>query len=268
MATPIANDDLNHTTEEDETLQANPASGILGNDNDGTVPILSNNVADIDVLLVNGFDSLAAGGPQEEPIVDNIGFDGGFFADASNIFDTFDTIGIPNNRDDFINPNNAGGIGIGNGNIERFEVLEIDVTGSTSNVTAVKMDVQGVGGGIGTADVLWEAVSGGVVVDSGSVDDIDFSSKDAHTIEVGPDADFDFLYVALDPDDIDGNDKVRINRIATVEEVANEDIVLGFRLNSDDGDGDHSPADPGYEEFEVTVLGDNGGEIDPGIVIA
>ncbi|MDX1450274.1 MAG: VCBS domain-containing protein, partial [Acidimicrobiia bacterium] len=95
-------------------------------------------------VVVNNIDfsALKAGGPQEDVTVQNIGFDGGFIPstfdpdgdgdsdgnDDSLAFD-FDDVGIPGNNDDFINPNNAGGIGIGNGNIERFEVLEIDVTG-------------------------------------------------------------------------------------------------------------------------------------------
>lgn len=214
------------------------------------------------------FSAISAGGPQENPVVENIGFDGGFFTDGTDIFGTFDTTGTPNNNDDFINPNNAGGVGIGDGNIQRFEALEIDVTGSTGNVTAMELDVEGVGGGIGEGDILWEAVDDGVVIDSGSIFLNLASQNGAQTISIDPAGDFDFIYVALDPEDFDSNDKMRINRIATVEEVANEDIVLGFRLNSDDDDGDHSPADPGYEEFYVTVLGDNGGEIDPGIVIA
>lgn len=228
------------------------------------------------------FSALTAGGPQESVTVENITFDGGFFTDRTDLFGTFDDEGIPNNSDDFINPNNAGGIGIGNGNIERYEVLEIDVTGSIGNVSGVEMDVQGVGGGIKLADVLWEAVEdtngngvadeGDTVVASGTVSEdvngmtLDFSAKDPYTIRIEPGMEFDFLFTALDPDDIDSNDKVRINRIATLEQEANEDIVLGFRLNSDDGDGDHSPTASGYEEFYVTVQGDNGGQIDPGIV--
>ncbi len=225
-------------------------------------------------MVINDLDfsALKAGGPQENPVVENIGFDGGFLIDseAGSIFDNFDTIGIPDNSDDFINPNNAGGIGIGNGNIERLEVLKIDVTGSTGNVSGIEFDVQGVGGGIGTGDILWEAVKNGVLVDSGFVT-LDLSLKDAHTITLDPDGEFDFLYVTMDPDDFDSNDKMRINRIATVEEQLSDDILLGFRLNSDDGDGDHSPAEsdvPSYEEFVVTVTGAGDGEIDPGIVIA
>ncbi|MDX1465770.1 MAG: hypothetical protein R3215_08730, partial [Halomonas sp.] len=224
-----------------------------------------------EVVTPLDFSVLKAGGPQEDVTVQNIGFDGGFFTAGAGLFASFNDVGIPNNSDDFINPNNAGGIGIGNGNIERLEVLEIDVSGS-SGVTAMELDVQGVGGGIGFADVLWEAVSGGVVVDSGSIDDLDFSSKDAHTIQIDPDMDFDLLYVALDPYDIDGNDKVRINKISTVKEEAAEDILLGFRINSDDPDGDHSPAEaavPSYEEVVVTVEGTNGGTpIVPDIVVA
>lgn len=247
-------------------------------------PVVINNI---------DFSALKAGGPQEDVTVQNIGFDGGFIPsdfdpDTDSLAFDFDDVGIPNNSDDFINPNNAGGIGIGNGNIERFEVLEIDVTGSAGNITGVELDVQGVGGGIKDAGVIWEAVdwndanmngqvdngeltavaSGEVTMDVDGVTPLDFSAKDPYTIRIEPGADFDLLYVSLNPDDIDGNDKVRINRIATLEEEAAEDILLGFRLNSDDPDGDHSPADPGFEEVVVTVEGDNGGQIDPGIVVA
>jgi hypothetical protein len=111
---------------------------------------------------------------------------------------------------------------------------------------------------------------GGVrtLMESGSVNDVNFAGA-AQTIRVDPNADFDDLHVALDPADIDGNDKVRINQISTVEQVASDDIVLGFRINSDDGD--HSPlatATPSYEEFLVTVLGAGSGTINTGIIAA
>ena len=238
-------------------------------------------------VVVNNIDfsALQAGGPEENPVVENIGFDGGFFTDGAGLFASFDDDGIPGNNDDFINPNNAGGIGIGNGNIERLEVLEVDVTGSTGTITGLEMDVQGVGGGIGEAGILWEAVQdtnlngvadagdtvvafGEVTEDVNGVTPLDFSAKDPYTIRIEPGTNFDFLFTALNPDDVDSNDKVRINRIATLEEQASDDIVLGFRLNSDDDDGDHSPADPGYEEFTVTVLGEGPGVIDEGIIVA
>ena len=220
------------------------------------------------------FSALSAGGPQETPIVENIGFDGGFFTNGSNIKGTFNTIGKANNTDDFINPNNAGGIGIGNGNIDQFEALVIDVSGSSGNVSALELDVKGAGGGVGTETLLWEAYDGaGVLVDSGSITR-DFSGQDALTLTIDPDADFAKLYLGFDASITDGNstffdsnDTIRINRIATVEQVAADDIVLGFRINSDDGDGDHSPVDPGYEEFSVTVLGDGSGTVNPDIIL-
>lgn len=113
----------------------------------------------------------------------------------------------------------------------------------------MEFDVEGVGGGIGEGDIPCEADDDGVVIDSGSIFLNLASQNGAQTISIDPDGDFDFIDVALDPEDFDSNDKKRINRIATVEEVANEDIVLGFRLNSDDDDEDHSPTDPGYEEL-------------------
>lgn len=219
------------------------------------------------------FSAISAGGPQENPVVENIGFDGGFFTAGSGIFATFDDEGTPNNNDDFINPNNAGGIGIGDGNIQRLEALVIDVTGSSGTVSGIEFDVQGVGGGIGNfngpdlEEIIWEAVAGGSVVASGA-EEVDLTSQTgAHTLSVEPGVAFEYLYVALNPDDVDSNDKMRINRIATIEEVLSDDLVLGFRINSDDDDGDHAPVDPGYEEFTVTVLGDGSGSIDPGIVV-
>ena len=113
-----------------------------------------------------------------------------------------------------------------------------------------------------------------MVVDSGYVTTTNIKVKDGETLRIEPllasGEEIDQLYVALDPDDIDSNDKARINRIATLEQQANEDIKLGFRFLSDEGatDGDQSPYGS-YEEFTVTILGDNGGvPIDPGIVIA
>lgn len=224
-------------------------------------------------IVINDLDfsALGAGGPQEYPVVENIGFNGGFFTDTTapiGIFASFVDPGAGTNADD-INPNNAGGIGVGNGNIERLEALAIDVTGSSGNVSGIEFDVEGVGGGIGTGDILWEAVDNGQVVASGSIAVNLTSTTGAHTISVDPGVDFDFLYVALDPADFDSNDKMRINRIATIEEVASDDILLGFRFNSDDGDGDQAPlptAVPNYEEFVVTVLGAGTGTIDPGII--
>jgi VCBS repeat-containing protein len=224
-------------------------------------------------IVVNDLDfsALGAGGPQEYPVVENIGFNGGFFTDTTapiGIFASFADPMLTTQADD-INPNNAGGIGIGNGNIERLEALVIDVTGSVGNVTGMEFDVQGVGGGIGQGDLLWEAVENGVLVASGSITVDLTSTTGAHTLRVEPGTDFDFLYVALDPLDFDSNDKMRINRIATLEQVQADDIVLGFRINSDDGDGDQSPLPtdvPNYEEFTVTVLGTAGGSIDPGII--
>jgi VCBS repeat-containing protein len=212
------------------------------------------------------FSALRAGGPQEYVLVENIGFTAGFFTDRTDIVGTFLDLGDGDGSDD-INPNNAGGIGIGNGNIEEFEVLEIDVSGSASPVSAIEFVVQGVGGGIGTADLLWEAVDSEGNVEKGIYAGVNFAGA-AVTVTIDPAGEFDFLYVALDPDDVDGNDKVRINRISTIEEVASDDIILGFRINSDDGDGDHSPAAPGYEEFLVTVLGAGSGTIDTGIIAA
>jgi VCBS repeat-containing protein len=219
------------------------------------------------------FSAVSAGGPKEILTAENISFDGGFIAAGQGLLASF-TQGAAGSNEDDINPNNAGGIGIGNGNIERLEALVIDVSASVADVSALEFVVQGVGGGIGTADVLWEAVrlvnGVRVVVDSGSEDDVNFAGA-AQTVRVDPDVDFDYLYVALDPSDIDGNDKVRINQISTVQQVASDDIVLGFRINSDDGDGDHSPlatATPSYEEFLVTVLGAGSGTIDTGIIAA
>ncbi len=216
------------------------------------------------VLNPLDFSALKAGGPQEYPVVEHIGFNGGTFTAGSGLFTSFVNPGAGTNSDD-INPNNAGGIGIGNGNIDRLEVLVIDTTTSLSNVTGVQFVIQGVGGGIGVGDLLWEAVKDGSVVQSGSVLNVDLRGQAGpQTIDVKPSVDFDYLYVALDPNDFDSNDTARINKISTYEEVPQDDIVLGFRVNSDDGDGDQYPAT--YEEFSVTVQAAGTGVIDPGIL--
>ena len=95
----------------------------------------------------------------------------------------------------------------------------------------------------------------------------DGTVTDGEFVFVEPGIVFDELYVALDPNDVDGSDKVRINNIAILEQQASDDMVLSFAINSDDGDGDQSPAAeidqsdpesyPGY--FEVTVLGNGTG---------
>jgi hypothetical protein len=211
------------------------------------------------------FSALGAGGPKENPIVENIGFDGGRFTVGGGLFASFVNPGPGTNSDD-INPNNAGGIGIGNGNIERLEVLKIDVTQSGSNVSAIEFDVQGVGGGIGEGDILWEAVDNNVVVASGSITVDLHSQTGAHTIRIDPNVTFDQLYVALDPADFDSNDSMRINRIATIEELTQDDILLGFRVNVEDDDHDQSPTN--YQEFSVTVDGTGAGTITPDIIIA
>jgi hypothetical protein len=91
------------------------------------------------------------------------------------------------------------------------------------------------------------------------------------TVTITPGVTFDQLYVALDPADFDANDIMRINRIATVEQIPQNDILLGFRVNVDDGDGDQSPlasAIPAYQEFTVTLDGANVGITNPDIIVA
>jgi VCBS repeat-containing protein len=198
------------------------------------------------------FSALKAGGPEENPIVENIGFNGGFFTDGGDIEGTFSDPGGSTTSDD-INPNNSGGIGIGNGNIERGEALEIDVSASSSNVSGIEFDIEGVGGGIGEGKVLWEAYNGTTFVDSGFFLVDLTNTNGAHTLLVEPSGTFTTLYVALDLDDFDSNDKARINRIATQEDQLADDIILGFDIRSNEGtvDGDTTARDT----FDVTIDG-------------
>ncbi|NNU79763.1 hypothetical protein HMH01_04835 [Halovulum dunhuangense] len=210
------------------------------------------------------FSSVKAGGPQETLTVESIRFDGKFFTDRNDIAGSAsDDLGT--NSDD-VNPNNAGGIGIGNGNVERLKALMIDTTGSASQVSGVSLEITGVGGGIRTVDLLWEAyvdTNGNDIFDaedqpvaSGS-ETADLGARDPHVLEIEPGVDFDFIFVAMDPDDVDGNDTARINNISTIQQIDLNDFVLNFELASEDGDDDWAPGgDPTQEvAFAVTIEG-------------
>lgn len=224
------------------------------------------------------FSSVKAGGPHETLTVESIKFDGGFFTPLNtgltgptNIFPI--TQSATSNDD--INPNNGGGIGIGNGNIERGEVLGIDVTGNDTPApgvfeTGVSFVLQGIGGGVsGVVDVLWVAVKNGVVVASGTKtttninasNSVDFDNNgtfetNGEVVTVIPGVAFDQIYVALDPDGargIDANDAVRINKIATIETQNSGDFVLPFSIRGIEGaiDGDVTQE----EQFTWTING-------------
>jgi VCBS repeat-containing protein len=224
------------------------------------------------------FSSVKAGGPQETLTVENIKFDGGFFtpdgtSSPSQIFPM--TQALTSSSDD-INPNNAGGIGIGNGNIEEGEVLSIDMSLSSARETGASFILQGVGGGIsGVVDVLWYATSfsGGTehLVASGSVTTTNINATKTfdldgngtfetggEKISVSPTSGgapvaFDRIYVAIDPTDIDSNDTVRINNIATLETQVSGDFVLPFSVRGNEGtvDGDTTQE----ESFTWTIDG-------------
>lgn len=227
------------------------------------------------------FSSVKAGGPQEVLTVStegSISFDGGFFTPLSNgqtgPLNIFPIDQSATSSDD-INPNNAGGIGIGNGNIDRGEVLGIDVTGNDTPApgvfeTGVSFVLQGVGGGVsGAVDVLWVAVKDGVVVAWGTktttninaTNSVDFDNNgtfetNGEVVTVIPGVAFDQIYVALDPDGvrgIDSNDTVRINKIATIETQNSGDFVLPFSIRGIEGsiDGDVTQE----EQFTWTING-------------
>lgn len=229
------------------------------------------------------FSAISAGGPQESPTVENITFDGGFIVDfdfdddggAGEVLqgmvlpgDLFPFDDLEDSQSEDINPNNAGGIGVGNGNIDPGEVLCIDVSGSAAEISGVRFTLKGVGGGVDDAEeVVWVAVADvsgtDTIVASGTKTTTDINQKDGEEVLIDPGVEFDQLYVAINLED---PEKVRINKIETIEEVAANDIVLGFRVNSDDGDGDESPAGS-FEEFEITIDGlGTGDDIDQGIM--
>lgn len=235
------------------------------------------------------FSSVSAGGPVENLVVEGIEFSGFFFAgaDLDDLVDAVENetlidLGEGDSSDD-INPNNAGGIGIGNGNIDELELLEIDVTGSSGDITGIVLDLQGVGGGVAdNPDLIYVVVDDGLIIDFGHVNTTNINVKGGETITIEPDLEegeeIDQIYIAIDPEDIDFNDKVRINKIETIEQQLTDDYVLHFAMASTDGDGDQSPYDAGSEEidaveFEVTINGitelvvDNGINLDSGYAL-
>lgn len=166
------------------------------------------------------FSAISAGGPQEDPTVENITFNGYFLKngtpDLTDFLNELNDFPAPNAGEDDINPNNAGGIGIGNGNIERLEVLELDFTASTASITGVQLDVQGVGGGIsGSIDLIYVAIDDGAIIDTGSETTSNINVKGGETVTFEPlleaGEEIDQFFVFIDPADVDGNDKARIN---------------------------------------------------------
>lgn len=212
-------------------------------------------------LVVNpiDFSSVSAGGPQETLTAESVTFDGKFVTLTEQEIADF-----PNNApiiepnatddaggDDDINPNNAGGIGVGNGNIEQTEALLIDVSDSTDPITGIQFEIQGVGGGIGTIEVLYEAYDNDILIDSGSIEGVNLGGKDPATIAIELGQEFDELYVLPILDD--GNDKLRINEVSTLSRQENNDFALTFGIQSTDGDGDIAP-DP-FAQFTVGIDG-------------
>jgi hypothetical protein len=64
---------------------------------------------------------------------------------------------------------------------------------------------------------------------------------------------FDKLYVAIDPNDVDTNDTVRINNISTIATLVTDDFVLPFSIRATEGDVDGDVTQE--ESFTWTVNG-------------
>ncbi|SDD46657.1 hypothetical protein [Ruegeria marina] len=107
---------------------------------------------------------ILVGGPQEVLTVPHgdtgtISFDGFLFssgdeADFSNNVTLFDATGEYD-----ATPNNAGGIGVGNGNFSQYEGMMVDLTNVSAPVSGTTFDLTRVGGNPpDSVDVLWQVV--------------------------------------------------------------------------------------------------------------
>lgn len=219
------------------------------------------------IVIPVDFSSVKAGGPQETLTVSNVTFDGFFYDLSAVVDDEGDVVGSLKDEkvddpggDDDVNPNNAGGIGVGNGNIEQAEGLLIDVSQTTVEPTAIEFLVEGVGGGIAVETLIWEAYdSNGQLVDSDTITLDLTNTLGAHLIEIDPEMAFAELYVGS-TNSMDGNDKFRINQINLVAEGEADDYILPFQIaaweNADEDSTDGDVAGPITFNVEVDGVTD------------
>lgn len=196
------------------------------------------------------------GGPSETKVPNGITFDGGSIdtGDYGDLAGSWDT--ELNDGDYLLNPNNGGGIGVGNGNIDLGEAIKI--TTGTQEISGFSLDITGVGGGVANSEPLyltWEAWSGGVEVDVGKIEITGITGEVTELIS--PDFDFDTIYLTFEG--MDHNDKLRINNISALKAVEVDDFALTFGLGAAEtgttSDGDTAPPTASEGEFTIYVDG-------------
>ncbi|MCB4458142.1 Ig-like domain-containing protein [Leisingera sp. McT4-56] len=229
------------------------------------------------IIVPVDFSSVKAGGPQETLTVSSVTFDG-FFYSNTDLSTNYDGLSGPLNGDslanmkiddigggsDDVNPNNAGGIGVGNGNIETAEGLLIDVSAASPQPTGIQFIVQGVGGGIGTETIVWEAWDSGSLVAFGEIE-LDLTNNTGpKEVNIEPGVAFEELYVGTvgEPpagSGMDGNDKFRINQVSLITEAPAEDYILPFEIFADEQtvDGDQTAVASWTVEVDGPEANDN-----------
>lgn len=183
--------------------------------------------APTDLIPLDFGGGVNPGGPEETKEPSGIIFDGGSVTDLTDLAGTWDTEFGDGSY--FLNPNNAGGIGVGNGNIEQLEAIKITTPGP-GTVSAFSLDLDPVGGGIGNTaplDLVWEAY-GTMSSASGSWELDPFTN--VVTVLIEPGIDFDEIYLAVAG--LDGNDKLRINNISVEQAIDVDDFELAFTLGA------------------------------------
>ncbi|ANT58949.1 hypothetical protein AYJ57_00370 [Salipiger sp. CCB-MM3] len=207
------------------------------NDTDPTASYLFTLLQDAptDLIPLDFGGGVNPGGPEETKEPSGIIFDGGSVNDLADLAGTWDTEFGDGSY--FLNPNNAGGIGVGNGNIEQLEAIKITTPGP-GTVSAFSLELDPVGGGIGNTAPLymvWEAYGpDGPDPDS----DPDFATgifeldpfTTVKTALIDPGIDFDEIYLAIAG--LDGNDKLRINNISVEQAIDVDDFELAFTLGA------------------------------------
>ncbi|WP_170787203.1 Ig-like domain-containing protein [Ruegeria lacuscaerulensis] len=229
-------------------------------------------------LLDLDFDAVSAGAPQDEFIFTNLGnltFDGGSGSvvegmtngqTSYNLGASFNT--EAGDGDYRLNPNSGGGFGMGDGNIEINEVIEITNINSATT-TGFELDVTGNGGGVqgnDPLDLVWEAWDTSVVppvlIDSGRIDltQMTTTDKTVEDVAILPSGTYDTLYLAFDG--VDNNDKLRINNFQTLTTIEVDDFDLDFTLAAGedaldgvDPTGDGDVADGSPASFTIYVDG-------------
>ena len=249
---------------------------LLDEDGDGSIDDYLFTMYQNPPLVINDIDfsAVKAGGPQEVLTVENISFDGFFYnglmpqAGQDEPEDIIDNHTHDPGGDDDVNPNNAGGIGVGNGNMDQGEGICIDVGEAVNDISGIELEVKGVGGGVDTIRVAYNAydeqgnlIESGLMetvatdTDPGGDTTIDVSGKDPVTLRLLVDEPFDTVYIL--PLDLDANDSVRINRVATLEQAETTDIRLDFEAKATDGDGDMT----GTAAFSIGIDGNGDGTV-------